>query len=103
MLPDAIIRSPRLYKKYIFIGAITLAASGAVAIYLNFQGVKCLSDLVQVDRSVLTPERLEEIEEMERNCFIITNSYVYSVYGIIVGIILIVIGLLKKRKSMHAF
>ncbi|MCY1153684.1 MAG: hypothetical protein MOP50_164, partial [Nitrososphaera sp.] len=35
-----------------YIGAITLAASGAVAIYLNFQGVKCLSDLVQVDRSV---------------------------------------------------
>lgn len=100
MLPDAIIRSLRLYKKYIYIGAITLAASGAVAIYLNFQGVKCLSDLVQVDRSVLTPERLEE---MERNCFIITNSYVYSVYGIIVGIILIVIGFLKKRKSMHAF
>jgi hypothetical protein len=86
--------------KYIYIGAITLAASGAVAIYLNFQGIKCLSDLAQVDRSVLTPERLEE---MERTCSIITNSYVYSVYGIIVGIILIVIGLVKKRKSMHAF
>jgi hypothetical protein len=70
-----------------------------VAIYLNFQSVKCLSDLVQVDRSVLTPERLE----MERNCSIITNSYVYSVYGIIVGIILVVIGLVKKRRSMHAF
>jgi hypothetical protein len=100
VLQDAIIRSLKLYKKYMCIGAITLAASGAVAIYLNFQGVKCLSDLVQVDRSVLTPERLEE---MERNCSIITNSYVYSVYGIIVGIILIVIGLVKRRKSMHAF
>lgn len=83
-----------------YIGAITLAASGAVAIYLNFQGVKCLSDLVQADRSVLTPERLEE---MERNCSIITNSYVYSLYGIIIGITLIVIGFVKKRKSMHAF
>jgi hypothetical protein len=86
--------------KYIYIGAITLAASGAVAIYLNFQGIKCLSDLVQVDRSALTPERLEE---MERTCWIITNSYVYSVYGIIIGIILMIIGLVKKRKSMHAF
>jgi hypothetical protein len=83
-----------------YIGAITLAASGAVAIYLNFQGIKCLSDLAQVDRSLLTPERLEQ---MERNCFIITNSYVYSLYGVIAGIILIVIGLVKKRKSMHAF
>jgi hypothetical protein len=99
-MQDAIIRSPRLYKKYMYIGAITLAASGAAAIYLNFQGFKCLSDLAQVDRSLLTPERLEE---MERNCSIITNSYVYSVYGIIIGIILIVMGLLKKRKSARAF
>jgi hypothetical protein len=86
--------------KYIYIGAITLAASGAFAIYLNFQGIKCLSDLVQVDRSILAPERLQE---MERNCSIITNSYVYSVYGIIAGIILTIIGLVKKRKTMHAF
>jgi hypothetical protein len=99
-MQDATIRSLRLYKKYMYIGAITLAASGAAAIYLNFQGFKCLSDLAQVDRSLLTPERLEE---MERNCSIITNSYVYSVYGIIIGIILIVMGLLKKRKSARAF
>ncbi len=78
-----------------YIGAITLAACGVVAVYLNFQSVKCLSDLVQADRSALTPERLEE---MERNCSIITNSYVYSVYGIIVGVILIVIGLIKRRR-----
>ena len=86
--------------KYIYVGAITLAASGGAAIYLNFQGVKCLSDLVQVDRSILTAEQLEE---MERNCFIITNSYVYSIYGIIVGIILIIIGVVKSRKSIHTF
>ncbi len=86
--------------KYIYVGAITLAASGGAAIYLNFQGVKCLSDLVQVDRSILTAEQLEE---MESNCFIITNSYVYSVYGIIMGIILIIIGVVKSRKSIHTF
>jgi len=87
-------------KKYIYIGAITLAASGAIAIYLNFQGFRCLSDLAQVDRSVLTSERLEE---MQSNCFIITNSYVYSIYGVIIGIILMGIGLVKKRKKIHAF
>jgi hypothetical protein len=86
--------------RYLYIGAITLAASGAVAIYLNFQAVKCMSDLAQVDRSAITLERLEEMEE---NCSIITNSYVYSVYGVIIGITLIVIGLVKRRKSMHAF
>ncbi len=86
--------------RYIYAGAITLAASGGAAIYLNFQGVKCLSDLVQVDRSILTAEQLEE---MERNCSIITNSYVYSVYGVIIGIILIIIGVVKSRKSTHTF
>ena len=86
--------------RYLYIGAIALAASGAVAIYLNFQAVKCMSDLAQVDRSAITLERLEEMEE---NCAIITNSYVYSVYGVIVGITFIVIGWVKKRKSMHAF
>jgi hypothetical protein len=100
MLLHVIIRSPKLYKKYIYVGTIMLAASGAVAIYLNFQGIRCLSDLVQVDRSVLDPERLEE---MERNCSIITNSYVYSLYGVIIGITLIIIGLVKKRKGRHAF
>lgn len=82
-----------------YIGAITLAASGATALYLNFQGVRCLSDLAQADRTILSAERLEE---MERNCSIITNSYVYSVYGIIVGVILIVVALVKRRKDMHA-
>jgi hypothetical protein len=43
------------------------------------------------------------LEEMESNCFIITNSYVYSVYGIIMGIILIIIGVVKSRKSIHTF
>lgn len=100
LLLHAIIRSLKLYKKYIYIGTIILVASGAVAIYLNFQGVKCLSDLAQVDLSVLAPEHLEQ---MERNCSIITNSYVYSLYGVIIGISLIVIGLVKKRNSMHAF
>lgn len=85
--------------KYMYIGAITLAASGATALYLNFQGVRCLSDLAQADRTILSAERLEE---MERNCSIITNSYVYSVYGIIVGVILIVVALVKRRKDMHA-
>ncbi|HEX2106846.1 MAG TPA: hypothetical protein VHF28_03860 [Nitrososphaera sp.] len=86
--------------RYMYVGAITLAASGGAAIYLNFQGVKCLSDLMQVDRSILTAEHLEE---MEWNCSIITNSYVYSVYGIIIGIILMVIGLIKSRKSVPRF
>ncbi len=83
-------------RRYLYIGAIILAVSGAIAIYLNFQGFMCLSDLAQADRSVFAPEQLEE---MERNCSIITNSYVYSVYGVIAGIVLVVIGFMGKRKG----
>jgi len=55
-----------------------------------------MSDLALVDRSVLTPGQLEE---MERNCSIVTNSYVYSVYGIVAGIVLVVMGFMKRRKG----
>ena len=78
------------------VGVTILTVSGAIAIYLNFQGIKCLSDFAFVDRSVLTPGQLEEIE---RNCSIVTNSYVYSVYGIVAGIVLVVMGFMKRRKD----
>lgn len=83
-------------RRYLYVGVIILSVSGAIAIYLNFQGVRCLSDLALVDRSVLAPTQLEE---MERNCSIITNSYVYSVYGVVAGIMLVVIGFMRKRKG----
>ncbi|OLC83357.1 MAG: hypothetical protein AUJ08_05465 [Thaumarchaeota archaeon 13_1_40CM_3_50_5] len=83
-------------SRYAYVGVAILAVTGAIAIYLNFQGVKCLSDLAFVDRSVLTPGHLEE---MERNCSIVTNSYVYSVYGIVAGIVLVVMGFMKRRKG----
>jgi len=83
-------------RKYLYTGAVILAVSGVVAIYLNFQGVKCLTDLARPDRSVVPPELFEE---MERNCSIVTNSYVYSVYGVIAGIVLVVVGFMKKRKD----
>ena len=73
-----------------------LAASGAAAIYLNFQGVRCLSDLAQIDRTVAPPGLLDE---MERNCAIVTNSYVYSIYAVVAGIVLVVTGFMKKRKD----
>jgi hypothetical protein len=79
-----------------YAGAAILAVSGSIAIYLNFQGVRCLFDLALVDRSVTTPGQLEE---MERNCSIITNSYIYSVYGFVAGIVLVVTGFIKKGRT----
>jgi hypothetical protein len=34
---------------------------------------------------------------LQRNCFIITNSYVFSIFGIIIGIIILIVGYWKKR------
>ena len=83
-------------SKYLYVGMIILTASGAAAIYLNFQGVQCLTNLAQIDRSVMPPELLEE---MERNCAVVTSSYVYSIYAVVAGIVLVVAGFMKKRKD----
>jgi hypothetical protein len=85
--------------RYLQVGIITLGISGAAAIFLNFQGYACLSDLARTDRSVITPE---DVSKLERNCFIITNSYVYSLFGVVIGIVLIVFWYAKKKKSKDA-
>lgn len=82
--------------KYLHVGTVILAVSGAATVYLNFQGVRCLSELAQIDRSIVP---LELLKEMERNCAVVTNSYVYSVYAVVAGIMLVVVGYMKKRKD----
>ena len=83
-------------QKYLYIGTVIVVASGAIAIYLNFQGARCLSVLAQLDRSVVPPDLTDELE---RNCAITTNSYVYSLYGVVAGMVLVVMGFTKKRKN----
>lgn len=83
-------------RKYMYVGALVIGVGGALATYLNFLGIKCLSDLALNDRSLSTPR---QIEEMERDCAIVTNSYVYSIYGVVAGIVLVAMGFIKKRKD----
>ena len=40
----------------------------------------------------------EVIEEMERNCFIITNSYVYSLFIVAAGSLMIGYWYIKHRR-----
>jgi heme/copper-type cytochrome/quinol oxidase subunit 2 len=49
-----------------------------------------------VGDQVISPQRLDE---MERDCFIVTNSYVYSLFGVVAGIIMIIVWFAKKRKA----
>lgn len=81
-------------NKYLFTGTIILAASGSVATYLNFQGVACLTALNRIDDQIYSPEGRAEVE---RNCFIMTNSYVYSLFAVVVGLALIAIWAAKRK------
>lgn len=83
-------------RRYLYAGVIILAASGGAAIYFNFQGFKCLTGLANLDRSIIPPAI---VEGMERDCALVTNSYVYSIYGVVAGAVLVVVGFMKKRKD----
>ena len=86
--------------RYLHVGVIVLAISGAAAIYLNFQGASCLAALGRADgNSIFSPR---QAEELERNCFIVTNAYVYSLFGVGAGAILVILWLAKKRNSKRA-
>lgn len=71
-----------------------MAASGSAAIFLNMLGASCLTQLARIDRSLTT----ESVEELERNCFIITNSYVYSLFGVVAGAIMLAYWYKKNQK-----
>lgn len=83
--------------RYLHAGVIILVLSGAAAIYLNFEGVACLTALNEGDE----PISQQSLEELERHCFVITNSYVYSLFAVVAGSVLLVIWFAKKRKRSH--
>ncbi len=68
--------------KYLVAGVGLLIVGSLTAILLNFQGLGCLTQLASLDRSAF---QTETVEAMEQNCFIITNSYVYSLFGAAAG------------------
>jgi hypothetical protein len=84
-----------LVNKYLKIGLLMVIASGVSAVYLDVEGFDCLSKLSKVQRSEVI---VENLLDLERNCFIITNSYVYSLFGVIIGVILIVIWYTRYRR-----
>ena len=58
----------------------------------------CLKELAPYYSSNLGDTKIKSIESLEMNCFIVTNSYVYSIFGIIIGIILISVYFFKIKK-----
>lgn len=68
--------------KYLLAGAGLLVVGSVAAFLLNLQGVSCLTQLANLDRSAFPPET---VEAMEQNCFVVTNSYVYSLFAAAAG------------------
>lgn len=81
--------------KYLAAGAGLLVAGSVSAVLLNVEGASCLMQLARVDRSAFPPDVLEQAEQ---NCFVITNSYVYSLFAAITGVIILGYGYFKRRK-----
>lgn len=85
-----------MQTKYLVTGVALVAVGGSLALFLNLQGYACLSQLASIDRSTYPPAALDELE---RNCFIATNSYVYSLFAVVAGAIVLVVGYRKKRRD----
>jgi hypothetical protein len=77
-----------------------LIISVILSLFLNFQSFNCLTKLSEYYNSPLEidPQNNTTID-LQRNCFIITNSYVFSVFGIIIGVIILIVGYWKKKKN----
>jgi hypothetical protein len=83
---------------YYTVGSCILIISAILSIYLNFQSFNCLTKLSEYYNSQIRSDSQNNIFiDLQRNCFIITNSYVFAVFGVIIGIIIIIIGHWKKR------
>ena len=77
-----------------------LIISAILSLFLNFQSFNCLTKLSEYYNSQveINPQNTT-IVDLQRNCFIITNSYVFSVFGIIIGVIILIVGYWKKKKN----
>jgi hypothetical protein len=86
-------------NRYYAVGSCILIISAILSIYLNFQSFNCLTKLSEYYNSQIRIDSQNNIFiDLQRNCFIITNSYVFAVFGVIIGIIVIITGHWKKKK-----
>ena len=78
-------------NRYLKIGLLLLVASGSIAIYLNNEGFNWFSKLN--GREVHSFHAADGTSKgLAGYCFFVTNSYVYSLFGIIIGALIITSG-----------
>jgi hypothetical protein len=79
-------------NRYLKVGLSLVVIGAILAVYLNNEGVKCLSDL---NRSGNMSS--DNTQRLKGNCFFITNSYVYSLFALIIGSLIIIVWYSKYR------
>ncbi|HXT85020.1 MAG TPA: hypothetical protein VN704_11950 [Verrucomicrobiae bacterium] len=97
---------------------ILIGVCSIFAVLLNFDGNNCTSKLYYMDqkqqqlqqKSNMTNQQIqhhpqskndkENIESFKlmQHCFLITNLFIYSIYGIIIGIIIIIVWYIKFKR-----
>ncbi|MEW5840464.1 hypothetical protein [Nitrososphaera sp.] len=101
-------------SKYLAAGIVMLAAGSSLAVVLNVQGAACLTQLARLDSgdgggggSSMPPSPATAAagrDELERNCFIVTNSYTYSLFAAVIGAVLVAYHYYRKdrdKKKRH--
>jgi hypothetical protein len=86
-------------NKYLKSGLLLLVISGIMAIYLNNEGFNCLSKLNKKEIDSSHPD--ESLEGLASYCFFVTNSYVYSLFGIVIGALIITVWYRKYRNIWY--
>jgi hypothetical protein len=81
-------------NRYLKVGLFLLIAGVVLALYLNNEGIKCLSE---ISRSENIRSADTQLDVLKGNCFFITNSYVYSLFGLIIGALIIIVWYFKYR------
>ena len=81
-------------SKYFIVGIMLSAAGASSALLLNVQGASCLSQLATLDQSAMPAGAAA----LERDCFIVTNSYVYSLFATVIGAAVLAYWYWKKRQ-----
>ena len=84
-------------NRYLKIGLLLLVAGGIMAIYLNNEGFNCLSKLSRKDSFT----KDETLKRLASYCFFVTNSYVYSLFGVVIGAITIIVCYYKYRNIWY--
>ena len=86
--------TPLWGDNYFYYGMFFIAVFSVLALDLNSEGFRCLSVLSQEGQNLTDPS----IRILEWNCFVVTNSYVYSLFGIAIGGVLLLFWFRKNIK-----